>query len=95
MFTDVYVMRKVVCLPQIICSHLFGENHSLHHRAICGGCISCTAFIIMYLFAGTHIQVIGDAIGTSLHAIGFHPIIESIQYKPTTKNEIKNENSNS
>lgn len=79
-------MRKIVCLPQIICCHLFGDNHSQKHRAVCGGCISCIAFLIM----GSVHNVLGEIIGTSLHAIGFHPIIETIQTKKPTTNENSN-----
>lgn len=85
-------MKNIFCLPQIICCHLFGDNHSMKHRAVCGGCFSCIGFLLMYLGQFSHVHIIFDALGTSCHAIGFHPIIETIQTKKPSK---ENENPNS
>ncbi|MES2133558.1 MAG: hypothetical protein V4506_14510, partial [Bacteroidota bacterium] len=74
----------------------FGENHSLLHRNICGGCFCGIGLMFIWMTGGTHLHLIGEFLGTSCHAIGFHPIIETIQTKKSNfiKNE-NNENSNS
>jgi len=63
-----------------LCNHLFGENHSSHHRL-------CTGFIIMllgvliseYCSSSNHVlSIAGNTIGYGIHAFGATPFIERL-----------------
>lgn len=72
-------------VPKMICVHLIGEEHTLHHR-IGVGLIMMTVGVLISKFAegGYYfIRICGDICGYAIHGIGTIPIGEALVRKAT------------
>lgn len=74
-----------LCLPRVICNHLFGEKHTLAHRLLVGAIIMLIGILITKHFehSSEMTSIIADLSGNSLHAIGITPIIDELAKNAT------------
>lgn len=64
-------------IPKIICVHLIGEEHSVHHRMGVGVITMAIGVVIAKTTSGIYvIQFIGELLGYLIHGIGSIPFVE-------------------
>lgn len=76
------IFKKGLCyflhLPQNICIHVMGKNHTTKHRAVAGfGCVG-VGMLCTSLLQGTYFHFITEAIGLCFYGIGTAPITDHI-----------------
>lgn len=74
-------LLEKVNLPKIICIHLIGENHSMHHRMGAGVIIMTIGVMISKTASGISfylVSFLGDMIGYLIHGIGTLPFAEAL-----------------
>lgn len=69
-----------VDVPKIICVHLIGEDHTLHHRMGVGFIIMSIGVLISRFSEGSFyiIHFFGDLVGFAIHGIGTIPFGEAL-----------------
>lgn len=88
-----------VNLPKIICIHLIGKNHTLHHRMGAGVILMTIGVMISKSAAGISVYLVsfvGDMIGYLIHGIGTLPFGEALVahiQAPTPDQNIDNQGS--
>ena len=83
-------MKKLSMLlhsAEIITNHVVGKQHTVTHRRSVGAIIMVAGVWLAHAAAHYHILIALplDAIGYSLHAIGFVPFIKSIENADNSK----------
>lgn len=81
--------RSRLNIPHIICNHIMGKEHKLHHRITVGTIIMACGVLVSKIGGGAGIIVIHyifEFIGSSLHGIGLVPWIEYISENMERKN---------
>lgn len=64
-------------IPKIICIHLIGEEHSVHHRMGAGVITMAIGVVIAKTTSGMYVvQFIGELLGYLIHGIGSIPFVE-------------------
>jgi len=66
-------------IPRIICIHLIGEDHTLHHRMGAGIIMMTIGVVISHLTGDIYIiHYIGEIVGFGVHGIGTIPFGEAL-----------------
>lgn len=73
-------------IPKIICVHLIGEEHSVHHRMGVGVITMAIGVVIAKSTSGIYfVQFAGELLGYLIHGIGSIPFVEWLGTRiPTT-----------
>lgn len=77
------LLVRVVKVPTThLALHLFGEQHTIYHRAATGLVIGALGIALPIPFhEGTMIYRVMEGLGTSIHAVGIVPFIDLIALK--------------
>lgn len=64
-------------IPKIICVHLLGEEHTVHHRMGVGVITMAIGVVVAKSTSGIYIvQFVGELLGYLIHGIGSIPFVE-------------------
>jgi hypothetical protein len=66
-------------LPRIICVHLIGEDHTIHHRMGVGVIVMVIGVIITRCTGGVYmLHFVGEIVGQAIHGFGTIPFGEAL-----------------
>jgi hypothetical protein len=72
-------LMLILNIPRMICDHVVGENHHLHHRLKCGVMLMTVGVLIANVHADIMlINIVSEGFGYTLHAVGAMPILETV-----------------
>lgn len=70
-----------VNLPRIVCSHMFGDDHSHRHRMSVGACVMICGVYVAKTAGHIHFEPLaaaGDLLGYLIHGIGAVPYVDAL-----------------
>jgi hypothetical protein len=88
MKNKLFYVLMLINVPQRVCDHLVGENHTTSHRVFVGVIVMFVGVIFSKIHTEIYvINIVVDSTGYLLHGIGAVPIVEHISNNHENKKE--------